>query len=225
MVNGNYILQTDKAVIKFGGLTAVKELDMQVGQGEIYGLIGPNGAGKTTVFNMLTGVYDLTEGEIHFAGTRIDGRKPHEITRLGIARTFQNIRLFSDLTVLENVMTARHLRSRQTLVDAVLGTGRHHAEEADTRESRSRSVPTRGVAAPGGTRESPAGGEEAERASSVLRSKSPMFEAHHASRYLRQQLIREINAVSGRHLICMVGGAAAPMDASADSFLPTPLKS
>lgn len=85
-------------------------------------------------------------------------------------------------------------------------------EEADTRESRSRSVPTRGVAAPGGTRESPAGGEEAERASSVLRSKSPMFEAHHASRYLRQQLIREINAVSGRHLICMVGGAAAPME-------------
>jgi branched-chain amino acid transport system ATP-binding protein len=83
---------------------------------------------------LLTGVYVPTEGEISFDGARIEGRKPYEITRLGIARTFQNIRLFPDLTVLENVMAARHLRSDQTLVDAVLGTARHHHEERATRD-------------------------------------------------------------------------------------------
>ena len=81
------------------------------------------------------GVYDPTEGEIHFDGTRIDGKKPYQIAKLGVARTFQNIRLFADMTVLENVMAARHLRSRQMLADAVLGTGRHHARRArDVRE-------------------------------------------------------------------------------------------
>src|SRR5262245_9352111 len=108
----------------FGGLTAVNDLTMNVGRGALYGLIGPNGAGKTTVFNLLTGVYDPTEGEIHLDGKRIDGRQAFEIAKLGMARTFQNIRLFSDMTVLENVMAARHLRSRQTMVDAVLGTPR-----------------------------------------------------------------------------------------------------
>ena len=102
---------------------------MDVGRGALYGLIGPNGAGKTTVFNLLTGVYDPTEGDILLAGRQIDGRQPFEIAKLGVTRTFQNIRLFSDMTVLENVMAARHLRSRQTLADAVLGTPRHHAEE------------------------------------------------------------------------------------------------
>src|SRR6187549_4074575 len=106
--NGSSILQTDKATIRFGGLVAVNELTMDVKKGALYGLIGPNGAGKTTIFNLLTGVYQPTEGEIRFDGSRIDGRKPYEITRLGVARTFQNIRLFSDLSVLENVMSARH---------------------------------------------------------------------------------------------------------------------
>jgi branched-chain amino acid transport system ATP-binding protein len=128
------LLQTRSVTKSFGGITAVKTLTMDVARGALYGLIGPNGAGKTTVFNLLTGVYDTTEGEIHFDGARIDGKKPYEITRLGIARTFQNVRLFPDLTVLENVMAARHLRSRQTLADAVLGTARHHREEHETRE-------------------------------------------------------------------------------------------
>jgi branched-chain amino acid transport system ATP-binding protein len=127
------LLETRAVTKRFGGLTAVKTLTMNVERGALYGLIGPNGAGKTTVFNLLTGVYDPTDGEMIFDGSRIDGRKPYEITRLGIARTFQNIRLFPDLSVLENVMTARHLRSRQTLGDAILGTRRHHHEESEIR--------------------------------------------------------------------------------------------
>jgi branched-chain amino acid transport system ATP-binding protein len=128
------ILQTRGVTRRFGGLTAVKALTMEVPRGALYGLIGPNGAGKTTVFNLLTGVYQPTEGEIVFNGMRIEGRKPFEITSLGIARTFQNIRLFPDMTVVENVMTARHLRSRQTIADAVIGTRRHHQEEEESRE-------------------------------------------------------------------------------------------
>jgi branched-chain amino acid transport system ATP-binding protein len=119
--------------MRFGGLTAVKSLNMTVPPQALYGLIGPNGAGKTTVFNVLTGVYRPTEGEIAFDGTHIESKKPYEITRLGAARTFQNIRLFADMTVLENVMTAQHLRSQQVLPDAVLGTGKHHKEEQQTR--------------------------------------------------------------------------------------------
>jgi len=134
-VNGTAPLLETRAVTKrFGGLTAVKALTMQVARGALYGLIGPNGAGKTTVFNLLTGVYDTSDGDVMFDGRRIDGKKPYEITRLGVARTFQNIRLFPDLTVLENVMTARHLRSRQTLADAIIGTARHHHEERETRD-------------------------------------------------------------------------------------------
>ena len=126
-------LQVRGVTKRFGGLTAVKDLTMDVNRGALYGLIGPNGAGKTTVFNLLTGVYDPTEGDILLSGRQIGGRQPFEIAKLGVTRTFQNIRLFSDMTVLENVMAARHLRSRQTLADAVLGTPRHHVEEAATR--------------------------------------------------------------------------------------------
>jgi branched-chain amino acid transport system ATP-binding protein len=134
-VNASPVLFEARDVTKrFGGLTAVKALSMRVPRGALYGLIGPNGAGKTTVFNLLTGVYDPTEGHLYFDGARIDGRRPYEITSLGIARTFQNIRLFPDMTVLENVMVARHLRRRQTLLDAVVGTARHHAEERDARD-------------------------------------------------------------------------------------------
>jgi branched-chain amino acid transport system ATP-binding protein len=127
------LLTTTGVTKRFGGLTAVKSLTMTVNRGALYGLIGPNGAGKTTVFNLLTGVYDPTEGEIVFDGNRIEGRKPYAITRLGVARTFQNIRLFADMTVLENVMSARHLRSGQSLLDVVLGTARHHRDEEETR--------------------------------------------------------------------------------------------
>jgi len=128
------LLQARNVTKRFGGLTAVKALTLTLGRGALYGLIGPNGSGKTTIFNVLTGVYDPTEGEIHFNGTRIDGKAPHQITSLGIARTFQNIRLFADMTVLENVMTAHHLRTRQVLADAVVGTSRHHNEERQTRD-------------------------------------------------------------------------------------------
>jgi branched-chain amino acid transport system ATP-binding protein len=128
------VLQTRSVTKRFGGLTAVKTLTMEVAQGSLYGLIGPNGAGKTTVFNLLTGVYAPTDGEVVFDGVRIDGRKPYEITKLGVARTFQNIRLFPDMTVIDNVMTGRHLRGHQTFGDAIFGTTRHHREEREARE-------------------------------------------------------------------------------------------
>jgi branched-chain amino acid transport system ATP-binding protein len=119
---------------KFGGLTAVNDLSMRVERGALYGLIGPNGAGKTTVFNLLTGVYEPTQGEIHLEGRRVDGRPPHQIAAFGVARTFQNIRLFGDMTVIENVMAARHVRTRERLIDAVLGTARHRREEQAARD-------------------------------------------------------------------------------------------
>lgn len=127
--NGTHILKTDKATIKFGGLTAVNELSMDVGQGEIYGLIGPNGAGKTTIFNLLTGVYEPTSGDIRIGGTRINGMKPYEISRLGVSRTFQNIRLFPSMSVLENVITACHRHSKQNIVDAVFRLPKYFKDE------------------------------------------------------------------------------------------------
>jgi branched-chain amino acid transport system ATP-binding protein len=122
--NGEAVLKTEKATIRFGGLVAVSELDMAVRQGEIYGLIGPNGAGKTTIFNLLTGVYEPTSGEIYFEGQRIDGKRPYEIAAHGVSRTFQNIRLFPSMTVLDNVLTACHIHTKQTLADAILRTTR-----------------------------------------------------------------------------------------------------
>src|SRR5262245_52856943 len=103
------LLQLQNCTIRFGGLTAVSDLGLLVGDRELVGLIGPNGAGKTTVFNLITGVYRPTEGEIRFAGDSIVGRKPYQITEQGIARTFQNIRLFPSLSVLDNVRVAFHL--------------------------------------------------------------------------------------------------------------------
>jgi branched-chain amino acid transport system ATP-binding protein len=132
--NGTHILQTDKATIKFGGLTAVNELTMQVARGEIYGLIGPNGAGKTTIFNLLTGVYEPTSGDINIAGTRVNGLRPYQISRLGVSRTFQNIRLYPSMTVLENVMTACHRHAKQSLTDAVFRLPRYFKDEKEHRE-------------------------------------------------------------------------------------------
>lgn len=102
------LLELDHVTMKFGGLVAVNDFDNYIEEGEILGLIGPNGAGKTTVFNVITGVYIPTEGRIIFNGVDITPFKPHQITHLGIARTFQNIRLFEEMTVLENVMVAQH---------------------------------------------------------------------------------------------------------------------
>jgi branched-chain amino acid transport system ATP-binding protein len=127
------LLETHGVTKRFGGLTAVKSLSMSVPTGALYGLIGPNGAGKTTVFNLLTGVYEPTEGDILFDGRSVAGERPYHIAARGITRTFQNIRLFADMSVIDNVMTARHLRSRQLLLDAMIGTARHHREEQETR--------------------------------------------------------------------------------------------
>jgi len=133
-VNGDSPLLADKCTIRFGGLVAVNELNMQVKRGEIYGLIGPNGAGKTTIFNLLTGVYEPTSGDIHFEGKRINGLRPYQISRLGVSRTFQNIRLFPGMSVLENVMTACHIHARQNLLDAVLRLPRFYKDERDHRD-------------------------------------------------------------------------------------------
>ena len=132
--NGEHPLRTEKCTIRFGGLVAVNELDMNVRHGEIYGLIGPNGAGKTTIFNLLTGVYEPTSGEIYFEGKRIDGLRSYEIARRGVSRTFQNIRLFPSMSVLENVMTACHIHAQQNLLDAVLRLPRFERDEREHRD-------------------------------------------------------------------------------------------
>ncbi|HZY44110.1 MAG TPA: ABC transporter ATP-binding protein [Anaerolineae bacterium] len=113
----------------FGGLTAVSKVDFVIEQGMIAGLIGPNGAGKTTFFNMITGVYSVTTGALTFNDTNIGALKPHDITALGIARTFQNIRLFPAMTVLENVLVGMHTRLHSTLLDTLLKTDRMTKEE------------------------------------------------------------------------------------------------
>ena len=132
--NGAIVLKTDRTTIRFGGLCAVNELDMAVKKGEIYGLIGPNGAGKTTIFNLLTGVYRPTSGSIYFQDQRIDGLRPYQIAAKGISRTFQNIRLFPSMTVLENVMTACHIHMGQRLIDAVLRTPYFETDETKHRD-------------------------------------------------------------------------------------------
>jgi branched-chain amino acid transport system ATP-binding protein len=113
------ILTCDNIVMRFGGLTAVSDFKLDLHDGELVGLIGPNGAGKTTVFNMITGVYIPTRNDIYLAGEKITGLKPYRITRKGIARTFQNIRLFTNLSVLDNAMLAQHLRLKSDPLSAV----------------------------------------------------------------------------------------------------------
>lgn len=118
-------LRTEKISMEFGGLRAVSDLSLDIEKGSIVGLIGPNGAGKTTVFNMITGVYAPTSGRIFFEDRDITGLKGDKITALGIARTFQNIRLFNSMTVLENVMISKHVRMPATLLEAVGGMPRY----------------------------------------------------------------------------------------------------
>src|SRR4051812_32384732 len=113
------LLETKNCTIRFGGLVAVKDLNLEVREGELFGLIGPNGAGKTTVFNLITGVYAPTSGSILFDGGPIHGRPPHVIAAAGIARTFQNIRLFAGMSVLDNVQVSCHMRRTQGLAGAL----------------------------------------------------------------------------------------------------------
>jgi branched-chain amino acid transport system ATP-binding protein len=124
------LLQAENVGKHFGGVQALCEVSFDIRAGEIYGLIGPNGAGKTTLFNVLTGFAAPDAGRIVFAGQTIDGLKPNAIARLGIARTFQNIRLFANLPALENVMIGRHARTRAGVAAAVFRTPAQRAEEA-----------------------------------------------------------------------------------------------
>jgi branched-chain amino acid transport system ATP-binding protein len=126
------MLQLERITKHFGGLTALNQVDMAVEQGKITSLIGPNGAGKTTLFNVVSGFLHPDEGRILFGGQDITGLKPHEVTRRGIARTFQNIRLFPNLRVLENVMVGRHIHSNAGVLDCIFCTRRDRMERRDS---------------------------------------------------------------------------------------------
>jgi len=128
------LLQIDKMTHYFGGLRAVYNYDLEVNPGQIRGLIGPNGAGKTTIFNLITGIYQPTEGTVSLEGTKLNGRAPHEIASLGIGRTFQNMLLWRHMTVLEHVKMARYSKLTYGLVGAFFGTAKRHREEAESEE-------------------------------------------------------------------------------------------
>lgn len=129
-----HLLKAEKISKVFGGLKAVSNFEMHIDKGELIGLIGPNGAGKTTAFNLLTGVYRPTTGVIEFEGKSVVGFKPFQITQRGIARTFQNIRLFSELSVLDNVKIAYHSHVQYGLMEAVFRVGRYFREEDEIEE-------------------------------------------------------------------------------------------
>ncbi|MDO3398470.1 ABC transporter ATP-binding protein [Mycolicibacterium neoaurum] len=126
---GDILLQTNDLTVKFGGLTALDAVTFDIRRGEILGLIGPNGAGKTTCFNAITGVYRPSSGSVTFDGSPIGRIKRHQITRLGIARTFQNIRLFGEMTALENVMVGTDARHHTSVPGALFRSSRHRREE------------------------------------------------------------------------------------------------
>jgi branched-chain amino acid transport system ATP-binding protein len=128
------LLEAQGLTRQFGGLCAVNQVSFQVNAGEIFGLIGPNGAGKTTLFNLITGFIPPSHGQILFQGKRISGLRPHQIARRGLARTFQNIRLFGQLSALENVMIARHLHTPISLWQSLLGLPMAHRSERQTRD-------------------------------------------------------------------------------------------
>ncbi len=125
----NTLLELKNVTKKFGGLTAVGNIGFRVEKDSIFGLIGPNGAGKTTIFNLITGIYKITEGEIRFEDKKIDNLKPFQIAEMGITRTFQNIRLFKKLTTYENILTACHQNGKYTLADSILRNKRFKKEE------------------------------------------------------------------------------------------------
>jgi branched-chain amino acid transport system ATP-binding protein len=128
------LLTVDSVRKEFGGLLAVSDLDFTIPAGSIVSLIGPNGAGKTTFFNMLTGVYKPTSGHVLFDGTDVTGKPPHAITKLGIGRTFQNIRLFPQMTALENVLVGMHSRLKGGILGSIFGTPRVRHEEREAHE-------------------------------------------------------------------------------------------
>ncbi|MES2770849.1 MAG: ABC transporter ATP-binding protein [Pseudomonadota bacterium] len=131
---------------KFGGIQALSEVSLSIQQGEIYGLIGPNGAGKTTFFNLLTGLYRADSGNFAFAGKPLPSGSAHQITQCGIARTFQNIRLFGQMSALENVMVGRHVRTAAGVLGAIFRTTATRQEEASIREQAERCLDYVGIA-------------------------------------------------------------------------------
>ena len=126
------LLQANHLTHYFGGLCAVSDFNLELKDGELLSIIGPNGAGKTTIFNLITGVYRATEGSIQFQGVELVGKKPDQITNLGIARTFQNIRLFKELSVLDNVRIANYSQVRYNPLESLLHLGRYRQEEERT---------------------------------------------------------------------------------------------
>lgn len=129
------VLEIKKASKNFGGLSALTDVSFSINKGEIFGLIGPNGAGKTTMFNLITAMFSPSSGEIHFNGINMNGMKPHLITKNGICRTFQNIRLFPQMTAEENVMVGEHSRSSAGVFRSVFRTKSQRKEEARIREN------------------------------------------------------------------------------------------
>jgi branched-chain amino acid transport system ATP-binding protein len=128
------LLKVENAGIRFGGLKAVSDVNLELKQGELVGLIGPNGAGKTTFFNLLTGVYVPTEGSISLNGEKLNGLAPYKITQKGISRTFQNIRLFSELSVLDNVKVAYHSLAKHSIVSSIFRLPSHFSGEREMEE-------------------------------------------------------------------------------------------
>ncbi len=128
------LLETKNLSIQFGGLKAVDDVNLKIEKGMLYGLIGPNGAGKTTVFNLLTGVYKPTAGEIYLDGKRIDGKSSIDINKMGIARTFQNIRLFADMTVQENVMVGLHNQVKCNIFESIFRLPQNKKDEKELKK-------------------------------------------------------------------------------------------
>jgi len=134
------ILSTRAVTKQFGGLVAVNKLDIEIAENSISSIIGPNGAGKTTFFNCITGFYPIDEGEITFNGRSIQGLSPDRITTFGIARTYQNIRLFSNMTAIENILVGQHTRSKTNMIDAIFHTPRYHRENKLNLEEANRLI-------------------------------------------------------------------------------------
>ncbi|MDP4960529.1 MAG: ABC transporter ATP-binding protein [Mycobacterium sp.] len=147
---GETLLETTDLTVKFGGLTALDSVNVAIRRGEILGLIGPNGAGKTTCFNAITGVYRPTSGTVMFDGEPLGRRKRHQITRLGIARTFQNIRLWGEMTALENVVVGSDARHRTSVPGALVRSARHRREERSAIEKAAALLQFVGIAHRGG---------------------------------------------------------------------------
>lgn len=141
------VLSLQNVVKRFGGLTAVDTVSFDIHEGEIYGLIGPNGAGKTTIFNMITGVYDITEGDILYKGESLKGKEPHEVANTGITRTFQNIRLFKELTAVENVLIAYHGSANYSFLDTIFRTKNFRTHEKELLEKTEELLELMGLTA------------------------------------------------------------------------------